>query len=66
MIVDVTGIVLTPGNNGRDCWGNGTHFDADGTPVECCCDECDYWLCCYEQCCCDECEEERCPRMAHA
>ena len=41
MIIDVTGIELTPGNDGKDCLGNGEH---EG--VECCCDECDYYLCC--------------------
>ena len=46
MIIDVTGVVLTPGNHGVDCLGNGAHFDADGAAVECCCDECDYWMCC--------------------
>ncbi len=46
MIVDITGIVLLPGNGGKDCLGNGEHFYEDGTPIECCCDECDYLLCC--------------------
>ena len=41
MIIDVTGVVLTPGNGGRDCLGNGEH-----PGIECCCDECDYMLCC--------------------
>lgn len=48
MIIDITGTVLTPGNNGIDCLGNGEHFDKDGQPIECCCDECDYALCCLE------------------
>ena len=39
MIVDVTGIVLIPGNGGRDCPGN-------GETGECCCDECDYMIKC--------------------
>ena len=30
MITDVTGIELTPGNNGRNCPGNGQHFDGNG------------------------------------
>jgi len=41
MIVDVTGIELNPGNHGDDCIGNGLNKD-----LECCCDECDYLLCC--------------------
>lgn len=51
MIVDITGVVLLPGNNGEDCPGN-------GLSGECCCDECDYMLCCFgiiqpscESCC---------------
>ena len=43
MIVDVTGIILTPGNHGVDCSGNGLHKN-----VKWCCDECDYILCCVE------------------
>ena len=27
MIIDVTGIPLTPGNFGKDCKGNGKHYD---------------------------------------
>ncbi len=43
MLTDVTGTVLIPGNMGRDCPGNGSDPE-----VECCCDECDYMLCCLE------------------
>lgn len=43
MLIDVTGTILTPGNLGRDCLGNGTH-----TEIECCCDECDFMKCCSE------------------
>ncbi len=46
MIKDVTGIILTPGNMGKDCMGNGEHFDKSGQLLECCCDECDYLMCC--------------------
>ena len=46
MIIDVTGIELTPGNNGEDCKGNGKHLDENGNLIECCCDECNYMLCC--------------------
>lgn len=35
MITDVTGIELTPGNNGEDCKGNGKHFDENGNLIEC-------------------------------
>ena len=41
MIVDITGTMLKPGNQGRDCMGNGEH-----PGIECCCDECDYAMCC--------------------
>ena len=33
---------LTPGYNGEDCLGNGAY-----PGVECCCDECDFFLTCY-------------------
>ncbi len=41
MLIDITGIPLTPGNMGKDCAGNGLHLES-----ECCCDECDFMLCC--------------------
>ena len=47
MIIDITGIELTPGNYGKDCLGNGEHFDKSGNIIECCCDECDYMMCCF-------------------
>ncbi|MBM6920150.1 hypothetical protein H6A12_03120 [Phocea massiliensis] len=47
MIVDTTGTVLIPGNEGRNCLGNGTHDDEQGNRIECCCDECDYYLECF-------------------
>ena len=37
-----TGIMLTPSYHGKDCLGNGEHED-----LECCCDECDYYLYCF-------------------
>ena len=40
MILDITGIILLPGNGGGDCPGN-------GQSGECCCDECDYYLTCF-------------------
>ena len=59
MFIDVTGITLTPGNGGADCLGNGEH-----PGIECCCDECDYMLCCLtargtEDC--NACKEQECP-----
>ena len=47
---DVTGIELTPGNGGEKSKGNGKHKDENGKIIECCCDECDYLLCCIEDC----------------
>lgn len=47
MIIDVTGVELTPGNGGKDCKGNGMHKDKDGNIIECCCDECDYMVLCF-------------------
>lgn len=65
MIIDVTGIELTPGNHGIDCLGNGEHIDINGELIECCCDECDYMLCCIEDVSdsnCNECDDLFCPR----
>ena len=59
MIIDSSGILLTPGNLGKDCLGNGTHDD-----IECCCDECDYMLCCLESHdpkACRNCRDLYCP-----
>lgn len=61
MIVDVTGTILVPGNRGRDCPGNGRH---EG--IACCCDECDYMLCCiddHSEKQCPVCKDAHCPRM---
>ncbi len=65
MVIDITGIELTPGNGGKDCLGNGEHFHKDGRPIECCCDECDYMICCVimkdlEKCI--SCNDPFCPR----
>lgn len=38
-------VILTPSENGKDCLGNGTHED-----IECCCDECEYYLLCFPDC----------------
>lgn len=50
MIIDITGTILIPGNRGKDCPGNGEN---DG--YECCCNECDYMLCCLEEYKLEEC-----------
>ena len=55
--IDVTGVELTPGEPDV-CLGNGAHG------FECCCDECDYMLCClethdYSQC--STCNDKNCP-----
>ena len=60
MITDVTGTPLTPGNLGKDCAGNG-----QSTSIECCCDECDYGLCCqpdHKSTDCLHCTDTNCPR----
>ncbi len=66
MIIDVTGTELTPGNGGVDCLGNGHLFDASGVAIKCCCDECDYLICCscdnWQQKC-DQCHDRWCPRL---
>ena len=59
MIVDVSGVILTPGNGGEDCNGNGKHFDEKGILIECCCDECDYLFCCVNRC--EYCDDIQCP-----
>ena len=60
MIVDCTGIELIPGNHGADCPGSWEHAGMD-----CCCDECDYMLCCMEKNwkeLCRNCQDRCCPR----
>lgn len=61
MIVDITGIVLVPGNGGAFCPGNGEGKDALENLIECCCDECDYLLCCTEETDCVSCRDANCP-----
>ena len=60
LIIDVTGVTLIPGNQGKDCPGNGTN-----PAIECCCDECDYMLCCcaVDLGQCNLCKEYKCPRV---
>ena len=58
MIIDVTGVILTPGNEGSECLGN---WEGE----QCCCEECDYMMCCYENndyIKCQDCEDKNCPR----
>lgn len=65
MIIDVTGTILIPGNDGKDCPGNGEHFDENGEGIEICCDECDYYVCClpeFDMNNCKECLDKECPR----
>lgn len=65
MIIDISGIELLPGKRGSDCLGNGEHFDEFGNKIECCCDECDYMLCCFgkqSKKVCDNCTDTECPR----
>ena len=62
MIIDVTGTVLTP--KSEHCLGDGRHFDENGMPIECCCDECNYLMCCtgvFLTVKCEECADEDCP-----
>ncbi|MBR4278663.1 MAG: hypothetical protein IKT34_00670 [Clostridia bacterium] len=47
-IIDITGIELQPGDP-ENCKGNGEHVDANGAPIECCCDECDHFALCYKE-----------------
>ena len=43
MIIDITGVPLLPGNCGKDCPGNWKFAG-----IHCCCDACDYMMCCLE------------------
>ena len=61
MLIDVTGTILIPGNQGQDCPGNGVNPE-----IPCCCDECDYMLCCFgthDPGMCDDCNDSDCPRV---
>ena len=65
MYIDITGIELTPGNNGDDCLGNGEHFDENGEIIEMCCDECSFLMCClpdHDKNECINCTHPECPR----
>ena len=61
MIIDVTGTILIPGNQGHDCPGNGADPE-----IECCCEECDYMQCCFDVLFpnqCVACKDLNCPRL---
>lgn len=47
-IIDITGVELTPGKP-TQCKGNGKTKNKKGKLIECCCDECDYFLLCYPE-----------------
>ncbi len=64
MIIDGTGVEIIPGERGVHCPGNGNKKDSQGKPIECCCEECDYYMCCSESHQKEECEscfDEYCP-----
>ena len=64
MIIDTTGIILIPGNGGKDCPGS---WEFAG--LNCCCDECDYMMCCLEthnREKCYACKDRDCPRAPGA
>lgn len=62
MILDESGVTLLPGNRGKDCPANGLD-----PKVECCCDECDYMMCCLDDPTdCASCTDTRCPRSPWA
>ncbi len=42
-------INLISGNRGKDCPGNGKKKNETGDIIECCCDECDYFLECFPE-----------------
>lgn len=62
MITDITGITLIPGNLGKDCAWNG-----ERNGIECCCEECDYLVCCMgnpDSLDCKDCDSTEYPRCA--
>ena len=64
MILDSSGLKLVPRNQGRNCPGNGSALDSCGRLLECCCDECDYMMCCIEEHdmeACVDCSDLLCP-----
>jgi len=64
MIIDVSGIVLVPGICGEDCPGSW-----ENAGIDCCCDECDYMMCCLETHNpeeCRTCEDQECPHSLNS
>ena len=64
MIIDVTGIPIIPGNQGKDCPGN---WSSAGW--NCCCDECDYMICfldTHDPKECESCTDQDCPRSSNS
>lgn len=49
IIEDYINIELTLGNGGENCLGNGEHIDENGKTIEICCENCDFFLCCFPQ-----------------
>ena len=47
MRADFDGIQLNPSDGGIGCPGNGSSVDEFGVPIECLCDECDYFQLCW-------------------
>ena len=64
MIIDVTGTVVTPGNYGKECIANGFNKG-----IACCCEECDYLLCCIDDewdSACKLCKDYNCPHLENS
>lgn len=58
-MMDVNKMMLIPGNCGNDCPGNW-----ENAGLNCCCDECDYMMCCLEthdMNACKRCTDNECP-----
>ena len=61
MIIDIVDDILTPGDCGKYCIGNGMNIDENVIQIECCCDECNYLACCNtEKLNCKNCSESDC------
>lgn len=61
MFLDIPDNLLFPGNKGKNCIGNGEHKNKYGVLIDCCCENCNYFLCCYEDNVdCSNCEEINC------
>lgn len=61
MIKDTDDIMLNPTNLGKNCLGNGKHYDKNGNLIPICCDECDFYICCIDiNTNCNICTNEKC------